>query len=138
MKNFLILFLFVTCLSCKSKSNVSSEAKTVSDTTYTDIKGNSYKFLVQIPDSLRTVEQKRILNLISDVTVNHIAVKNNHMVLDLSKADFLAKGIPERYYKILQQNIIENNAYIDAKGIRNVDELVRKSKENYNKKHLKL
>ncbi|GEM63456.1 hypothetical protein SF1_14380 [Sphingobacterium faecium NBRC 15299] len=98
-----------------------------------DIKGQKYNFLGQIPDSLRTEEQTELIKKLQKIIVNHIVVKDNKQVLDISKEEFLATGIPERYYQMVQRNIRDNNALFDSIGVSNVDELVRKTKEDYNK-----
>lgn len=131
MRNFIKLLLCITLFSCNS--HTSHNETSVKDTTYVDIKGQKYSFLGQIPDSLRTEEQTKLIKKIQKIVVNHIVVKDNKQVFDLSKEEFLATGIPERYYKMLQRNISDNNALFDSIGITNVDELVRKTKEEYNK-----
>ncbi len=141
MKYLIVLFFSISFFSCKSETVKSANAvsdttdakgtvksaNAVSDTTYLDAKGKAYKSLVQIPDSLRTQEQEKLVRAI-EVIVNHISVRNNHMVLALTKEQFLAKGIPERYYKMVLQNIIDNNNFIDSNGIKNVDKMVKRKK----------
>jgi hypothetical protein len=68
---------------------------------------------------------------LQDVAINNVSVKNNRMVVDISREQILAKGIPERYYHILLQNIRDNNAYIDSIGITNVDSLVTQRNIEY-------
>jgi hypothetical protein len=58
-----------------------------------------------------------------------MSVKNNHMVYQLTREQFLAKGIPGRYFDLLQKSIVENNKYFDAKGIKNVDIMVAETKK---------
>jgi len=60
-----------------------------------------------------------------------IVVEDNNMALKISKQEFLAKGIPERYYIILQKNILDNNIFFKSNGIKNVDSLCPKRNENY-------
>jgi len=138
MKTVAFLFFCLTLFSCRNGTTSDGVAMAidslhVDDTVYVDIKGTEHKFLGRIPDSLRTEEQVRLLRLMNDITVDHISVKDNHMVLELSRDEFLAKGIPERYYKILQRNIVDNNIFFDTSGIKNVDELMRLRNEEYEK-----
>lgn len=142
MKRFILLFLCVAFFSCRNdiKPKVNTNGNyNVSDTIYIDIKGNEYKFLGIIPDSLRTDEQTRLIVALNDITINHIIVnEENHLVLNLSKEEYLSKGLPERYYKILQQNIIDNNNFIDENGIENVYEMMEERKEEYHRVRPKL
>jgi len=136
MKTVAFLFFCLVLFSCRIGTTSDGVAMAidslyVDDTVYVDIKGTEHTFLGRIPDSLRTEEQARLLRLMNDITVDHISVKDNHMVLELSKEEFLAKGLPERYYKVLQRNIIDNNIFFDTSGIKNVDELMRRRKEEY-------
>jgi hypothetical protein len=109
--------------------NVIHQIKTTSDTTYIDVKGNSYKFLAGIPDSLQTKEQSQLIKLINENTYKYMSVKNNHMVYELTKEQYIAKGIPSRYYDLTQKSIKDNNVFFDANGINNVDSMVRETKK---------
>ncbi len=130
MIKFIVVSLFFTVLlSCQSQTDQHSAA--YRDTIYLDVKGNEYKFLMKIPDSLRTAEQTALLQRLSEVIVKNTSVKNNHMVLDISKEQFVAKGIPERYYHLLQESIRDNNDFFDANGIKNVDSMIRERNEAY-------
>lgn len=137
-----ILFLF----SCKNESNSQTENKKNStltqpsetasgplDTTYLDIKGNQYRYLGMIPDSLRTAEQQKLIKLINEVTFKYMTVRNNRMVFTLTKEEYLKKGIPERYYIYHQQNIIDNNRHFEENGITDVQKLLEDAKERLNK-----
>ncbi len=50
------------------------------------------------------------------------------MVLELNKEEFLKMGIPVRYYKIIKQNVQDNNTFIDTSGITNVEEMYNETK----------
>ncbi|MES2826932.1 MAG: hypothetical protein V4687_02200 [Bacteroidota bacterium] len=101
----------------------------VTDTTYIDTKGYAHKYLGIIPDSLRTEEQSRLIKLINENTYKYMSVKDNHMVYELTREQFIAKGIPGRYFDLLQKSINEINHFFDANGIKNVDKMVRETKE---------
>ena len=51
-------------MSHKVNVDNSLTTKIISDTTYLDKKRNAYNFLGQIPDSLRTDEQEKLINLL--------------------------------------------------------------------------
>ena len=104
-------------------------AMNVADTTYLDVKGSPYKHLGVIPDSLRTPEQKALIKLLNEVTYEYMSVKDNHMVFGLTKEQYVAKGIPAKYYDLLQQNIIDNNNFFDANGIKKVDKMVKETRD---------
>lgn len=143
MKNSLLLFLATLCLfSCENKSASGTDddatakpteshnvVKNVADTTYVDVKGNKYQYLGVIPDSLRTPEQKQLIKLINEVSFKYMSVENNHMVFKLTREEYLAKGIPERYYDLLLKNIQDNNLFFDANGIKNVDKMINETRE---------
>lgn len=93
------------------------------DTIYLDTKGNQYKHLGDVPDSLRTPKQQKLINAITDVSLNGVVVENNKMVLKFTKEQCLAKGLTEHYYEALQNNIRTNNSYFEAHGIKNVAEM---------------
>lgn len=140
----ILLFVIVSFFSCKSSVNSQTGNDTnaigqrldltksaYADTTFLDRNGTPHKYLGRIPDSLRTQEQKRLIKSLQDVSVNYISVKDNHMVVDITRQQFIAKGIPEKYYDILLQNIRDNNIFLDSKGIKDVDKMMKDQREEY-------
>ncbi|GAA4313197.1 hypothetical protein [Compostibacter hankyongensis] len=137
MKYLILLVLSGMVFSCttdgrKDADDISGYG--VSDTMYVDAKGNRYKHLAQIPDSLYTPEQKELVRRLDEIIVKYTKAKDKHMVLELTKEQYLKMGLPERYYIILKKNIQDNNAFLDSAGITNVEELIRKRNENIYKK----
>ena len=72
-----------------------------------------YAFVHLIPDSLRTPEQRQLLDKLARVMLEHLEVKDNHLVFGLSKKEFLQEGIPEPYYYLLMEDLENNNRFID-------------------------
>ena len=93
------------------------------DTTYLDIKGNKYKHLGSVPDSLRTPDQQKLINAIKDILLNGVVVEDNKEVLKFNKQECLARGLNEQYYEELQNNIRTNNSFNEALGNKNVAEM---------------
>jgi len=137
MKYLILSLLCIMFFSCKNNtSDDKNPTKAVtgydiSDTVFVDIKGNRYKHLAQIPDSLYTPDQEELVRKISTVMVKYVKVEHNHMVLELTKEDFLKMGIPVRFYKIFKQSIKDNNTFFDTSGITNVKEMINESKADY-------
>lgn len=134
MKYIMILLVFLLPFSCKNGAETAAgnmNAYGVSDTVFLDSRGNRYQYIGLIPDSLRTPEQQALIRKLGEVAVKYIAIKDNHMVIEITKEQFLAKGIPERYYRILQKNVRDNNAFIDSVGIKDVDELIKERNDRY-------
>lgn len=86
-----ILIFMALCLlnvaMCKEKGTTTTQhVKSIkTKQVYTDARGKHYKFLGQIPDSLRTAEQKRFAKSLNDVLLNGVVAENNHMALKMSK-----------------------------------------------------
>ncbi|CAM4097488.1 hypothetical protein SAMN06265348_103480 [Pedobacter westerhofensis] len=132
MKIFLLYFLIIIGLcSCERRGkkitsggitymNYNTREK---DTAYLDIKGHKYKHLGAVPDSLRTTEQKKLINAINDVLLNGVVVEDNKEVLKFSKEECLARGLNAHYYDELQNNIRTNNSYFEANGNKNVAQM---------------
>lgn len=93
------------------------------DTAYIDIRGNKYKHLGLVPDSLRTPEQKKLINAINDVFLNGMVVEDNKEVLKFSKEECLARGLTEHYYEEMKNNIRTNNSYFEANGNKDVAQM---------------
>lgn len=122
----LIAFCLLTAASCKEKGRTTTRnIKSVkAKQVYIDLRGKHYKFLADIPDSLRTPEQKLFVKSLTDVLINGVVAENNHMVLKMSKEECLAKGMTEKTYNDLQTSIQDNNRFYDSTGNKKVAELV--------------
>lgn len=122
----LVAFFILTAATCKEKSTKSAQVVTNKESkqVYIDSKGKKYKFLPQIPENLRTPEQKQFIKSMNDVLLNGVVAENNHMVLKMSKAECIAKGMTEKEYYNLQTSIRDNNHFYDSTGIKKVAEIV--------------
>ncbi|MEN5086087.1 hypothetical protein ABE426_06425 [Sphingobacterium faecium] len=120
---FIILLLF----SCQN-SNTTVENKKVTkakeDAPYFK---PGYRYVQQIPDSLRTPEQQTLLKKLAIVTYENLAVKENKMVFNLSEKEFVAKGIPVEYYELIQKDLVNNNKFIKESNITNIDSILYES-----------
>jgi len=137
MKYTFILLLSILFCSCRDNTSSSSNTSNVDtsqivlkDTSYLDIEGKQYKGLGAIPDSLRTAEQKRLIQALNELVFKGVTIKDNRMVLELTKEQFTAKNIPERYYYQLLKDIQNNNAFLEANG-SDVKEMWEKNKKQY-------
>lgn len=132
MKYIVLIFAFVFLVSCKENTRGGqNRTRPHEDTIYVDIKGNKYKFLGEIPQNLRTKEQAELIDKLNETSIRYTSVKNNHIILDLTREEFLATGIPGRYYESLVKNIQDNNQYIDANGIKDVDKMMEDRRKWY-------
>lgn len=93
------------------------------DTVYLDIKRTKYKHLGDVPDSLRTAEQQKLIKAINDVILNGVVVEDNIEVLKFSKEECLSRGLTLHYYEELQNNLRTNNSFNKAHGNKNVAEM---------------
>lgn len=120
---FIILILF----SCQN-SNRTVENKKVTKTNEEEPYFRpDYRYVQQIPDSLRTPEQNALLKKLSIVLYENLAVKDNRMVFNLNEKEFVAKGIPVEYYKLVQKDLVNNNKFIKESNITNMDSILKES-----------
>lgn len=122
----LLVFCLLTAATCKEKSTNNAQVinSKKSKQVYIDSRGKKYKFLAQIPDSLRTTEQKLFAKSLNYVLLNGVVAENNHMVLKMSKEECLAKGMTENNYNKLLTDLQENNTFFDKTGNKKVAEAV--------------
>lgn len=123
----LLAFCLLTAAACKEKSTTSTETVKINrynDYLNIDANGKRYKGLADIPEHLRTPEQKLYVKSTSDVLLNGVGVENNHLVLKFSKEECLARGMTERNYQELQTNFKDNNRVYDSLGNQNVAKLL--------------
>ncbi len=135
----LMAFCLVTTLSCREKgTGVFSTAPSHKSKRiiYTDTKGTHYKFFGDIPDSLRTPEQKLYAKSTADILLNGVAVENNHVILKFSKKECLAKGMTEKDYNELQTNLRDSNHLFDSTGNKRVDTIIGNMQKSLKDYHL--
>jgi len=120
-------FCLLMASACHEKSkkvdNTASGTKS-KHIIYTDVKGTHYKSFGDIPDSLRTPEQKLYAKSTIDVLLNGVVVENNHIILKFSKEECLAKGMTEKVYDELQANLSDSNHLFDSIGNKRVDTII--------------
>lgn len=138
----LSLSILLNVSACKSSTR-NSQRVNLQDTTYIDTQGNKYKFLGQIPLNLRTAEQNKYLKDLLKVVSENLIVKDNHMYFNLSRQAFTKTGLRERDYDFIQNGLIDNNAWIDANEIKDVDKMIKKYKADLepvisDNRHIKL
>ena len=119
----LMAFCILSAATCKNGTN-STKVTNSEQTSFIDAKGKHYRAFGDIPDSLRTPEQKKYFKSLQDVLVNGVVVENNHMVLKFNKEECLAKGMSEKDYNELQKNLRDNNHFFDSTGVKNVAAMI--------------
>lgn len=120
-------FCLLTAASCKNKGATGAQNVKIgryNDYLNIDLKGKRYKGLADIPEHLRTQEQKLFVKSTSDVLLNGVTVENNHLVLKFSKEECLAKGMTEKDYNELLTNFKDNNRVYDSLGNQDVPKLL--------------
>lgn len=118
-------FCLLTAFACHERAVKLTD--TSSDTrkhiVYTDAKGTHYRSFGDIPDNLRTPEQKLYAKNVTDILLNGVVIENNHMILKYTKEECLAKGMTEKQYNDIQVNFRVNNHYYDSAKVKNVAEM---------------
>lgn len=127
MKTLTATLCVLMLLSCSSKKEQTQEGN---DPYLME----GYEYVHLIPDSLRTPEQQKMLELLQKTITSHISVKDNQMYFNLSEEEFVALGLPKPYYDLIQKDMKNNNEFIKKNGIENVDSMLYNSyKELYKK-----
>lgn len=69
------------------------------------------------PDSLRTQEEKVLFRQLEGIMYEHIIIKNDKFVLNISEQDFLGRGLPKAAYDMYRENICDVNNYLDTTSV---------------------
>lgn len=117
---FLIVGVSLTLLGCQNTSQKD---------TGTHLKPR-FNYVQQIPDSLRTPRQKKLVRQLLKLSMKHVKAINNRMVFTMSKDEFKETGIPIKYYSLFKNSMEEANKYIEENNIQNVDKMVKKYHQN--------
>ncbi|MCK9305780.1 MAG: hypothetical protein PHP30_09580 [Bacteroidales bacterium] len=87
------------------------------------------------PDSVLSPKELELKHTLGDIIIEYVVIENNQFVFKLSKKEFLKKGVPEKYYNLVLQNIKDNNKYLDSLldslKIDNIDSLLENTKNQY-------
>ncbi|MGJ1205512.1 hypothetical protein [Sphingobacterium lactis] len=129
MKKLLLIIGCVTLfLSCQESGQTTGKVVTeeVSDTPYFE---PGYEYIQLKPDSLKTAEDLELIEKLKEMHT-HLKAENNKVVFSLSKEEFLAKGIPEQYYVLIQKDIVNINKMLKENKETNVDSILKESAKN--------
>lgn len=134
--------LFIICVialsSClNNKKETNDVQQTASVTTDDSLVIRQILIFDSIPDAYGE-DSRKLLKTI----VNNLTVVDNHLAFAITKDSFVNIGLPEHYYDRLVKDIKDANQMIDSTGIKNMDEILKRSyKDLYelfgepNKKH---
>lgn len=119
--------LFMICIFALSSCfNNKKETKKVQQTTLVTTDDNSVIRQLLILDSVPSAYGVDSILLLKTV-VNNLTVVDNHLTFALNKDFFVNKGLPEHYYDRLMKDLKDANHMIDSTGIKNIDEILKKS-----------
>lgn len=124
------LIVLITSIIAFLLSSCQNKAKINQIDTFTDKEAYfepGYEYVQQTPDSLRTPEQKELIKKITIVILENTVVRDNELVFNLNKQDFMKKGIPIQYYDLVQKDILNNNQFFKDNNISNVDSILKES-----------
>ena len=132
----LILFAFCLLTAATCKENGTNVAKNsdiyhTKDVLYIDVKGKHYKTFSEIPDSLRTPDEKVYAKALKAIMEHGAVVENNVLVLKSDKQVYLDKGMTADAYKQLRKNLNEYNRYLDSIGNDRVAAMIEDMKRGY-------
>ncbi len=111
---FMFLLIVFSCQQDVSKVKVSDKFFPLQ---------KDYEYINLIPDSLWTPEQRLLVYKLTGIIAENIANENDSLVLKLTKEEMIAKGIPEPYYNLLLNNVIELNA-LEETGKISIDSII--------------
>ncbi|MDR2954580.1 MAG: hypothetical protein LBV43_05825 [Prevotella sp.] len=108
-------FLLITMIACNSNSSKVDYYKDYHDFSF-------------VSDSIMPEGQKAFLRDLILVMYDNMTVEDNLIKFNLSKKEFIEKGFNEKYYKHIEKNIEELNAYFSSSQ-ENAEEMLNKSRE---------
>lgn len=120
----LILCAALFLLSCQNNSKVSDQVKSVQEEPYFR---PDFDYVQQTPDSLWTSEQKELVKKLQAViTPENLKVVDNQVVFNMTKEEFVAMGIPEEYFELIEKDMVNNNKFFKENNV-NVDSMMNES-----------
>lgn len=120
----LIPCLFLFLLACQNEVKKTEEESATQDTPYLD---PDFEYVQLIPDSLKTDDQKELVRKLQTLIAENLKSVDNELVFTLTREEFVAKGIPEEYYILIQKDVVNNNRFLKENNIQNVDSLLEHS-----------
>lgn len=117
--------LFLSCQE-SGRNTESAVREEVADTPYFE---PGYDYVQLKPDSLRTLEDLELIEKLKEMP-RYLKAEGNQVVFSLSREEFLAKGIPEQYYVLIQKDIVNINKMLKENKETNVDSILKESAKN--------
>jgi len=121
------LAIALTLLSCQSNDKPDEDTAGTKADQEAPYFEPGFDYVQQTPDSLRTPEQKELIRKIQKVLIEHVGAENNEMVFRLSEEEFVSRGIPVQYYRLIQKDLVTNNKFFKEHNITNVDSIIKES-----------
>lgn len=117
--SFVIFTLIVSCKSYQSKEN-----RVTTD----------FHSVLEIPDSLLTVEQDSLKRALVDVMINHLEYKDDKVVFLMTKEEFVKKGFAPEYYDIIVNDIKIDNKIRKTSDSIDWEKLINEKIQEYKNK----
>lgn len=104
------IFIFVFCNN-KQIDKTTQKPLTAKD-LHVKIQ-EDYRYVNLIPDSLLTTEDRLLGIKLIKAYMENVEVVDNRLVLKLTREDLKKYNIPEPYFEILQNQLIDQNFFFD-------------------------
>lgn len=117
--------LFLSCQE-SGRNKESAVREEVADTPYFE---PGYNYVQLKPDSLRTPEDLELIEKLKEMPT-YLRAENKRAVFSLSREEFLAKGIPEQYYTLIQKDIVNINKMLKENKEIDIDSVLKESAKN--------
>lgn len=117
---FITTLIFLFGFACKNQKINSSE----------DSYANTFQELrdfIEKPESLLTQEQKVKREILYELVLKKIIVKDNQFNSMAEVKDFTSRGLSKYYYDILEKSLKETNQWVKEENITNLDSMFQSS-----------
>jgi LAS superfamily LD-carboxypeptidase LdcB len=117
---YLAVLMLLFCFACGNyKKNLNTE-------TYTSTLQELNEF-IEKPDDLLTQKEKDKRDLLFNLVLDKVSIKNNQFYSSATAKDFTDRRLSKYYYDILEKSIKETNQWVQNEHITNLDSMFQSS-----------
>jgi len=123
--NYVLFFILIALInSCYKDNNANKNKETE----------QRISAMLMTPDSLRTAEDKILIQKIEAIYYESCSIKNDRFELAIRKKEFKKRGVPDVCYEMMKKDLDNTNNFLDTTTFIHKQMMLdsfRKSQEEY-------
>ncbi len=114
MRKYLVAIIVLFSISCSNQNKLK----------------DGFRYVHLVADSLKTEADFHLIKKLHDIQYSYLKAKDNKIVLDITKKEFVSKGVPVEYYDLFISDIKEGNKLLKEYDNVDIESLLKDMRES--------